>query len=156
MSTAGIQRTDLLMVDDFTVLAHLLPETARLLAGCMGVEATVALLNAWPGVEVKVPRFPNANPAGAKRWVQIAAVVGEPAMRRLAALYGGTVLEIPLCSRVQQEKRNRVIRQDFDWFTSKPPAGIGLSKAEAVQEIGIRYAPISVRQIKSILNQINR
>lgn len=156
MNTAVAQRTDLLVVDDFTNLDHLMPETARLLVGCMGVEAAVALLNTWPGVEVKVPRFPDANPAGAKRWAQMAAVIGEPAMRKLAALYGGTVLEIPLCSRVQQEKRNRVIRQDFDRFTSKPPAGIGLSKADAVQEIGMRYAPISVRQIKSILNQINR
>ena len=156
MNTAVAQRTDLLMVDDFTNLDHLMPETARLLAGCMGVDAAVALLNAWPGVEVKVPRFPDANPAGAKRWAQMAAVIGEPAMRKLAALYGGTVLEIPLCSRVQQEKRNRVIRRDFDQLTFKPPAGIGLSKADAVQEIGIRYAPISVRQIKSILNQINR
>jgi len=156
MNTAVAQRTDLLTVDDFTSLPHLMPETARLLAGCMGVEAAVDLLNTWPGVEVKVPRFPDANPAGAKRWAQMASVVGEPAMRKLAALYGGTVLEIPLCSRVQQEKRNRIIRQDFDRITSKPPAGPGLSKAEAVQEIGMRYAPISVRQIKSILNQINR
>lgn len=156
MNTVLAQRTNLLTVDDFANLDHLMPETARVLAGCMGVEAAVNLLNTWPGVEVKVPRFPDANPAGAKRWAQMAAVVGEPAMRTLAALYGGTVLEIPLCSRVQQEKRNRVIRQDFDRFTSKPPAGVGLSKAEAVQEIGIRYAPISVRQIKSILNQINR
>ena len=156
MNTAVAQRTDLLMVDDFTNLDHLMPETAKLLAGCMGSEAAVALLNAWPGVAVKVPRFPDANSAGARRWAQMAAVVGEPAMRKLAALYGGTVLEIPLCSRVQQEKRNRVIRQDFDRFTSKPPVGIGLSKADAVQEIGMRYAPISVRQIKSILSQINR
>lgn len=86
----------------------------------------------------------------------MAAVIGAPAMERLAALYGGTTLEIPLCSRVRQERRNRVIRQDFDQFTSKPPAGIGLSKTEAVQEIGMRYAPISARQIESIINQINR
>ena len=50
MNTAVAQRIDLLVVDDFANLAHLMPETARLLAGCMGVEAAVALLNAWPGV----------------------------------------------------------------------------------------------------------
>ncbi len=156
MSTTVAPKIDPLVAEDFVQLAHLMPETARLLAGCMGIEAALALLNAWPGVEVKVPRFPDANPAGARRWAQMAAVVGAPAMGQLAVLYGGTVLEIPLCSRVRQEKRNRVIRRDFDQFISKPPMGIGLSKAEAVQEIGMRYAPISVRQIETILNQINR
>ena len=156
MSATVAQSIAPLTAEDFTELAHLMPETARPLEACMGIIAATALLNAWPGVEVKVPRFPDANPAGARRWSQMSAVVGEPAMRHLAALYGGTVLEIPLCSRVRQEKRNRVIRRDFDQFTSKPPVGIGLSKAEAVQEIGMRYAPISVRQIESILNQTNR
>jgi hypothetical protein len=156
MSAVASTMLDRLTGDDFTELTHLMPETARTLAQCIGTEATVALLNAWPGVEVKVPRFPDANPAGARRWAQMAAVIGAPAMERLAALYGGTTLEIPLCSRVRQERRNRVIRQDFDQFTSKPPAGIGLSKTEAVQEIGMRYAPISARQIESIINQINR
>ncbi|MBF5004714.1 Mor transcription activator family protein [Diaphorobacter caeni] len=143
-------------VQDFSDFSHLMPETALLLVQCMEIEATVALLNAWPGVEVKVPRFPNANPAGARRWAQLAALVGETAMQKLAALYGGTVLEIPLCSRVRLEKRNRNIRSEFDQLTAKPPTGEGLSKAEAVQEIGMRHAPISVRLIGSILSEINR
>ena len=113
----------------------------------------IALLNTWPGVEIRVPRFPDAHPSGARRWMQIANVIGEIAMQKLASLYGGTMLEIPLCSRARQAKRNRIICRDFDHLTGKPPEGIGLSKTEAVQEIGMRYAPISARQIESILNR---
>lgn len=156
MEDVATTSVDRLTNDDFRTFMHLMPETAKALVQCMGSDAAVALLNAWPGVEVKVPRFPGANPAGARRWAQIAAVIGDAAMQKLARLYGGTTLEIPLCSRVRQEKRNRTIRQDFDQFTSKPPAGIGLSKTEAVQEIGMRHAPISARQIETILTQINR
>lgn len=74
-------------------------------------------------------------------------------MQKLASLYGGTMLEIPLCSRARLAKRNRIICRDFDRLTGKPPEGIGLSKTEAVQEIGMLYAPISARQIESILNR---
>lgn len=153
MNCFSISRVDPLVAEDFVQLAQLMPETALTLVRCVGTEAAIALLNTWPGVEIRVPRFPDAHPSGARRWMQIANVIGEIAMQKLASLYGGTMLEIPLCSRARQAKRNRIICRDFDHLTGKPPEGIGLSKTEAVQEIGMRYAPISARQIESILNR---
>ena len=153
MNCFSISRVDPLVAEDFVQLAQLMPDTALTLGRCVGTEAAIALLNTWPGVEIRVPRFPDAHPSGARRWMQIANVIGEIAMQKLASLYGGTMLEIPLCSRARQAKRNRIICRDFDHLTGKPQEGIGLSKTEAVQEIGMRYAPISARQIESILNR---
>lgn len=154
MSGDRFDRLDRFGEPDLADLEHLMPPSVHTLVDCIGAPAALALLNTWPGAEVKVPRFPDANPAGARRWAQLAEVVGEDAMQRLADFYGGDVLAIPLCSRARQEKRNRVIRRDFDQFTTRQPTGFGLSKTDAIREIGMRYAPISARQIESILNRV--
>ncbi|BEP69690.1 MULTISPECIES: Mor transcription activator family protein [unclassified Variovorax] len=153
MNVVTVQRLAPLSEADLSDFRHLMPETVRNLVSCIGAHAALALLNAWPGVEVKVPLYPNANPAGARRWSLMAEIVGEVAMQLLSKNYGGTSLVIPTCKQVRDEKRNRLIRHDFDHLTAKPPNGLGLSKSDAIQEVGMRHAPISARAVESILNR---
>ena len=116
-------------------LGHLLPPSAVVLLACAGALPGLALLNAWPGVSVIMPKHAAATPAGARRWAQIAAVVGQAAMPALAALYGGNVLDVPTCAQLRTEKRARWLRQRFDQL-----GAAGLNKTQAVQQLGIELA----------------
>lgn len=139
---------------DLTEFASLVPPSGRELLRLLGERAALALLNAWPGVQVPVPKRRDANAHGARRWAQIAAIVGDESMTALAAALGGNVMEVPTCNDLRIARRNHVVRQQFDELTA--PHGGGLSKAAAVQELVLHHAPITYRQIELILDQPSR
>lgn len=126
--------------DDLRALAHLLPPSAVELARAVGAEAAAALMRELPGVQILVPRRADANPAGARRHAQLAAIVGADAMPALLAHYGGGALDIPLCVAAAVEKRNRWIRARFDFLTSR--RGGAISRRQAVYELGLELAGV--------------
>lgn len=134
------------------VLAHLLPPSATALVDALGPEPALALIRQLPGVQVVVPKHPNANAAGARRWQMLAAVVGPEAMPRLAAAYGGQMLEVPTCMAARIEQRNRWMRARFDEL-----AAAGSTKAVAVYELGLELAAagwlVTHRQIERCVDQ---
>jgi hypothetical protein len=143
-----------LTVDDLRELAHLAPAGALDLAGAIGAGPAVALMLGLGGAQVMVPKHPNHNRAGARTWAQLAEIVGDDAMPRLAARYGGFFLDVPLCTRLLAEKRDSWVRNRFDQLThSKGPA---LSAREAVRTIGLDLAgagkPLTYRAIERIIN----
>lgn len=138
-----------LTLADLEAVRGLLPYTAQHLIGALGEEAALALLNKLPGVEMTVPKHPDHNPAGARRWAMLEEVVGAVAMPKLVATWGGSVLEIPTCADARREARDRAIRADFDRMTMEE----GMSKAQAIYEIGLRYQPITSRQLEKIVDR---
>lgn len=124
----------------------LLPYTAQALIELIGVEAACALLEARPGCVLRVPKHPDKHPEGARRWAELAEIIGEDGMQRLAARFGGDILEIPTCAAARKELRDRMIRAEFDRLTMIE----GLSGARAIYEIGLKFAPISSRAIELI------
>lgn len=140
-------------VDDLRNFANLVPPSGSALLRMLGVPAGLLLLNAWAGVQVVVPKGPCNNAGGAKRWAQMVAIVGEDAMGVLAHEMGGEVLEVPTLDALRKERRNHTIRTEFDRLTARAPAGEGLSKGRAVQELGLMFAPITWRQLEIILDR---
>ena len=132
--------------EDCAAVAGCLPYTALALIKLLGAEAACALLNARPGVTIVIPKHPDANPAGAKRWAELAALIGEPAMQVLADKWGGEALSIPVCKRARLELRARRIRAHWDRLVNAE----GLSGRQAVYEIGLLEAPITSRAIEQI------
>lgn len=128
---------------DLRAVWSLLPYSAQALMDCLGDAPAAALLAARPGCQFLVPKHPTRHPAGAKRWAEIAAIVGDDAMEALAARWGGDVIEIPVCREARNELRARAIRAEFDRLTAD-----GHSGAQAVYEIGLKYAPITSRAIE--------
>lgn len=128
----------------------MLPPSALSLIGIVGLEPGLALLNAWPGIQFVCPKHRARNPKGQALWSRLAAIVGEDAMTALAAECGGTVIEVPVCEVFRREIRNRSIRQLFDELTMK----CGASKAQAVQELGMAFAPITYRQLEKIIDGV--
>lgn len=132
--------------EDLAAVWSLLPYTAQALVGCLGAPAAAALLAARPGCTVQIPKRSNHNPAGARRWAELAGIVGEDGMQALAARWGGDVLDIPVCKEARAELRNRAIRAAFDRLTMDE----GLSAKQAIYEIGLAHAPITSRAIELI------
>jgi hypothetical protein len=134
--------------DDIEIVGHLLPPSAHVLIKHLGVAPALALLNTWPGVQFQMPRRPDANPAGAKKWKFIASIMGEEATGKLAAYAGGDVLEIPMCRAARDELRHRTIRAEFDALTLVE----GISKSQAVQILGLKYGLVW-RQMEKIIDR---
>jgi hypothetical protein len=134
-------------------LAHLLPASAVQLVRTVGADAALALLNHFPGVQIpNVPKHPNANPHGARRWAMLAEVMGEAAMAELAASHGGHGLDVPNCHALRTARRNAWLCQRFDALVASAPAGQGLSKNAAVELLVLAFAPITWRQVELIVD----
>lgn len=138
---------------DLHDFADLLPAGAVELVRLLGTESALALMNQWPGVKLPVPKRSDANERGAARWTEIAAVIGESAMQVLAAERGGDMLGVSSCDALRKARRNRAICAEFDQLTGRRPMGEGLSKSAAVIRLGMRHAPITYRQIETILDR---
>lgn len=128
-------------------VAELLPASATDLVGCLGVDAACALLNALPGAQVRCPKYPDRNPDGAFRWADMAEIIGDEGMARLAQRYGGDVIDIPTCHRARKELRARAVRAEFDRLTRGPER---MSSARAVYAICLAFRPISARAVEMI------
>lgn len=137
-----------LTTEDVAAVGHLLPESAHELIRRLGVKSALALLNAWPGVYTQIPRRPDANAAGAKKWATIAGIIGEKATAALAAHWGGEILVIPMCRAARDEIRHRVMRAEFDKLTLEE----GLSKIQAVQILGLQFGMV-YRQVEKVIDR---
>ena len=140
---------------DLATLHHLLPEGAKTLLRVLGEPAAWALLSRWPGLSYPVPKYRDANAAGAQRWAELAAVVGEAAMPALCGHWGGGELRVPICAALLAHKRQAWLCARFDALTS--PHGAAMATHAAVRELGLALAeagqPMSHRQIETALNQ---
>lgn len=138
---------------DLQQFGHLVPPTGNAILRMLGVPAGLLLLNGLPGVQAVVPKGPCNNPGGARVWAYLSAVIGVNTMTVLAREMGGECLEVPTLDALRKERRNHAIRTQFDRMTASAPAGEGMSKARAVQELGLIHAPITWRQLEIILDR---
>lgn len=137
--------------DELRAVWSLLPYTAQALMQCLGDEPAARLLAARPGCQFLVPKHPDRHPAGAKRWAELAEIVGDEAMAKLAERWGGDVIEIPTCKAARDELRARAIRAEFDRLTCAE----GMSGKQAIYEIGLQFAPITSRAVELICGKVD-
>ncbi len=116
-----------------------LPQSARDLITQIGLPATVALIQAMPGVRFPVPRGENNNPDGAARFAQLVEIVGYEATLILVQNYGNDRgLYIPSCKKAIRRARDRQIIADY---------GTGVT----VLDLALK-SRLSYRRIEGILN----
>lgn len=137
--------------DELHSVYSLLPYTAQALIDALGASAALALLDARPGCTILIPKHADKHPSGARRWVELAEIVGAEAMQALAKRYGGDVLDIPTCKRARDELRARKIRAEFDRLTREEK----LSGNQATYEVGLKFAPITSRAIELICGKVD-
>ena len=116
-----------------------LPQSARDLITQIGLPATVALIQAMPGVRFPVPRGENNNPGGGARFAQLVEIVGYEATLILVQNYGNDRgLYVPSCKKAILRARDRQIIADY---------GTGVT----VLDLALKYR-LSYRHIEGILN----
>lgn len=139
--------------DDLRNFANLVPPSGTEILRMLGVKAGLTLLNGLAGVRVVVPKGPCSNAGGKRTWAYLAAVIGVDAMNVLAREMGGDCLKVPTLYVLRSERRNHAIRTQFDRLTAPAPAGEGLSKFRAMQELVLLHAPISCGHLESVLDR---
>lgn len=116
-----------------------LPQSARDLIVQIGLPATVALIQAMPGVRFPVPRGENNNPEGAARFAQLVEIVGHEATLSLVQNYGNDRgLYVPSCKKAILRARDRQIVADY-------------GNSVTVLDLSLKYR-LSYRRIEGILN----
>lgn len=116
-----------------------LPKSAIDLIELIGLPATVALVEAMPGIKFPVPRGEDNNAAGAARFAHLVEAIGDEPSRRLMAHYGGEDLYVPSCKKAIRLARDRQIVADYEADAS-------------VLELALKYR-LSYRSIEMILKR---
>lgn len=138
--------------DSLREVGHLLPPTAQQMINRLGVEAALALLNRLPGAQLPVPKAPDNNASGQRRWARYADVIGDAAMPALAQHWGGDLLDVPLCLVALDEQRNRWMRARYDELTSL--RGSALSSYHALEELQAALAEAGQALTFRVIQQI--
>ena len=139
--------------DDLQQMGYLVPPTGHGLVRMLGVSASLRVINRLGGWQVVIPKGPCNNAGGARVWAQLTHMIGEANVLALSQQMGGECLEVPTLNALRVERRNQAVRSHFDYLTAKAPNGEGLSKSRAVQELGLIHAPITWRQLETILDR---
>lgn len=82
----------------------LLPAVLQELCGVIGLDATLALANRWPGVPLYIPATATAEHP-------LATVIGLEAMAQLVEIYRTDTIDVPKLDAAQCQIKHRVVRQ---------------------------------------------
>ncbi|MDR3055179.1 MAG: hypothetical protein LBU53_07235 [Zoogloeaceae bacterium] len=131
------------------------PASAKELIDLIGLEATAALITAYPSQEVLIPVRPGgASLPGKHSWAQLVGMVGEDTAVLLCRDYGGQKLYVPSCAPAKEAKAHDILQKkivaDFDRLTMTE----GYTAGKAAQKLGIAYG-LSGRSIENFVNRFN-
>lgn len=88
-----------------------LPATARELVGVIGLDATIDLVKAFGGDDLKIPEVVNGV---SRMWSILVETVGPEAAASLVKRFAGTPIYVPTCHMALIAHRDRNIIQRFD------------------------------------------
>jgi Mor family transcriptional regulator len=121
-----------------------LPPVIQMLIEIIGHRATMSLVREFGGQELRIPRE-----EGSDTWAALVEVIGERAMKRLAAEIGvEREIYIAKCERALKQDRNRKIIVRYEKLLRDGHSGRG-----AVSML-VREYKLSYRQIENIVNSI--
>jgi len=124
------------MLDAESFDQSLIPASLQPIVDRIGLDAALKLVKAYGGVRLYVPKKVDVDHP-------LAALIGYPAAKALAAEFGGQPhFDIPKCEAALREHRNRQIRQDR-------------AMGHSIRELALKYR-LTEKQIGSILAEAVR
>lgn len=123
------QRLDAKKLDD-----ALVPKLVTEWVCLMGVGPTMALVNHYPGMQIKVPK----GFVGGLMKQRLERILGHQAAEAFITRYGGEHLTVPRCAGLMRSLRNAEIIAAYD-------------RGETLNELALAYG-LSVRQLRQVLN----
>lgn len=120
------------MIDNLAAL----PATARDLVEQLGARLALKIIQRWPGIKFRVPLGVRENAPMRERLVE---ALGEADADRLAVVFGGETIYVPICAQAVRDLRDLRIIDDY-------------SHGASVTELSLREC-LSARQIENILKR---
>ena len=127
------------------VILPFLPRVAVEIVGLIGLEAALILFVQFGGMVWRFTRGKENFGLGARRFDEMAEVVGRENALRLADAFGHDDVYIPTCSVARRALRHRSMVAEFDELTQT------VSAREAVNRLAHRYG-MSTRSIEIAVN----
>ena len=113
-----------------------LPRSVRDIVELVGLTPALALVSAYPGCYIKVPKGIRADGVMCSRLI---AIMGLDAAETFIATYAGERMLIPRCVQAVRDERDRRIIADYD-------------KGTGVDKLAVNHL-LTVRQIRTILKR---
>lgn len=119
---------------DAVVIRAMVPKMVVEWIDLMGVNPAMALVNSYPGMQIKVPV--GLNDGLTKQ--RLVRILGLKAAEAFIDRHGGEHLTIPRCAGLMRSQRNAKIIAAYDG-------------GETLNELALAYG-LSVRQLRKVLN----
>ncbi|UXY14440.1 DNA transposition protein [Chitiniphilus purpureus] len=104
-----------------------LPETMREIALLVGMDGAMKLVRQFGGTSLRIPQ--GKHRLGQQRYAQLAQLLGEHEMSRLAEHFRGSdAVYIPRCSSIARALRDIAIRHAFDEYTREESSNRAVAK----------------------------
>lgn len=133
----------------FSLLRHLLPESVRNMADCLGHKAALAIVRAFGGSTIRCPEENHTREKCSESPQNnlIDAIGCEQSARIFMRVYQGLVIYIPRCTDALLAMRNLEIHQEAEKSLRR-----GLSMRSAVAQIAMKHK-MSERWVWHILSK---
>lgn len=128
---------------------HVVPESSRLMRDNISESVWLALHNTCAGASFTVPK--HSQRRCARKWGQLASVLGEEGTQQLAHHYGGEVLQVPVLRAVHVVQRSRWLRRRFQELTTQQGMKPGAAVLALCIELNAAGQPMTARQIMASL-----
>lgn len=126
---------------------HLLPPSARMFVGAIGLADTITLVRTMSGMKFRVPT--RKRRAGEAKFWELADYIGVQAAEKLCKHFGGQTIEIPVCRTARAEIVHRAMRAEFDALTREHTGRY------AINHLAVKYRK-TFRHIRRILDTVDR
>ena len=130
-------------------LQDLLPESVQQIAGLIGFQSTMALIDKLGGTTFPIGK--GIHSLGVNRLNMLRQAIGYDNTNKLMADFGGDMLYIPRCAEAMREWRNRKLIERFDELTEQQALSSLMALSHICPEFGL-----SDRYVWKILGMYGR
>lgn len=152
---ADLLRAELLKIteQDLVDFAAKVPPGAAEVVRVLGPALAVKLINAWPGVFLRIPAPQSKRQDGQRRRDELMRVLTDDETLKLCTAWAGEPLRVPVMSSLLSAKRQRWLRTTHDALTSGNPPAVS-SKTEAIYVMGMRLAAAGMAMTSHQIEQV--
>lgn len=128
--------------DEINKIRLSLPKTAQNIALCIGLPATLALVDQFGGTEIRIP-YKTLGESSV--FYQLINAIGKPTAQKFFEIYAGDEIYIPSCAKTRRLLRDIEIIRTYDQLTQT------MSSRSAMNQLASRFL-LSDRAVKNIVN----
>lgn len=118
-----------MLIDNAHAYADYLPTTLAHLAGLVGLDKTMMIMEAFGGLDLLIPK----TPAGTV-YDSLVAVVGKSAAAAIVHAFGGEKLYINRCESLKRQLRDQAFLDNLHKLMAT-----GISQSQAIRQLALAF-----------------